>query len=66
MVPSNCKVELKTLEQIRNDLNKPGEKDNGKNTTVRGTRVRRKEEQCDKKETTNVERPGKSQEDFKS
>lgn len=35
---------------MRNDSNKPRENDNGKNTTVRGTRVRRKEKQYDKKD----------------
>lgn len=50
---------------MKNDLNKPRPKDNGKNATIRGTRVRGKEEQCDKKEMKNVKRLAKSQEDFK-
>ena len=50
---------------MKNNLSKRRKKDNGKNTTTRGMRVRGKEEQCDKKEMTNVERLAKSQEDFK-
>lgn len=34
---------------MKNDFNKPRPKDNGKNATIRGTRIRGKEEQCDKK-----------------
>lgn len=33
---------------------KSRKKDNGKNATIRGTGVRGKEEECDKKEMTNV------------
>lgn len=56
---------MKKPEQMKNDLNKPWKKENGKNTTIRGTRARGKEEERDKKEVTNVRRLAISQEDFK-